>query len=318
MTKCAHCGRKAVFELRYSGIWICRKHFIELFERRVKKTIRQNRLLSKGDFILVGLSGGKDSMTVLKILSDIVLPVPGMRIMAVTIDEGIRGKSLKRCIGYCRKIGVEHRMLAFKERYGLNIDDVMDKVKADGVLACSVCGVLKRRVFNDFAKEAGATKVATGHNLDDEIQAAFMNIVRGDLQRMARLGSEVGASRHKAFVPRIKILRECPEEEVRLYADLMKLPYSRKRCPYSRTSYRTSAKNLLNALEAGHAGSKYQMLRSVDGFAAIMRERTGGEAPKECEKCGEPSSGDVCKACTILERLAERPTRGLSASRIRR
>jgi uncharacterized protein (TIGR00269 family) len=175
--------------------------------------------------------------------------------------------------------------------------------KADGVLACSICGVLKRRVMNDYAKGVGATKVATGHNLDDEIQTAFMNIVRGDLQRMARLGFEVGVTRCKGFIPRIKILRECPEDEIRLYADLMKIPYAKNRCPYAKSAYRTTYRELLNRLEEKHPGSKYQMLRSVDEFAGIMRQLLRGQKPDTCLTCGEPSSGSKCKTCQLLEKL---------------
>jgi len=301
--RCLHCGRNAVYELRYSGHSVCKRHFIELFERRVKKTIRQNRLLAKDEKVLVALSGGKDSMTVLKILRDILRKTPHARVIAVTVDEGIGRKDMGNARRYCDSIGVEHHTITFKERYNLEIDGIIHKVKADGVMACSVCGVLKRRLINDFAKRVGATKVATGHNLDDEIQTAFMNIVRGDLERMARLGSEVGVARHRSFVPRIKILRECPEDEVEVYAKLMKLPHTTKQCPYSRTSYRTTARKLLNAMEKKHPGSKYQMLRSIDQFAQIMRQRLGNQEPDECTVCGEPASGKVCKTCILLEKL---------------
>ena len=299
--RCFHCGGKAVYELRYSGHWLCRRHFTGLFERRVKKTIRQNRLLSKGDRVLVGLSGGKDSMTVLKILHDVIGPTRHSTLAAVSIDEGIRGKSLRRAVDYCRSLGVEYHTVSFREHFGFEIDNVMRKV--EDVMACSVCGVLKRRLMNDYAKAVGATKVATGHNLDDEIQSAFMNVVRGDLDRLARLGPEVGVSRHRSFVPRIKILRECPEAEVRAYADLMKLPYSGRRCPYAKSSYRTTARELLNRLEDKHPGSKYQMLRSTDELASLMRERMAGRQPAVCGTCGEPSSGVKCKTCILLERL---------------
>ncbi|MBD3388901.1 MAG: TIGR00269 family protein [Candidatus Altiarchaeales archaeon] len=301
--RCHHCNGRGVFELRYSGHWLCEKHFIELFERRVKKTIRQNRLLDKEDRIMVGLSGGKDSMTCLKLLNDITSPIPHTSMLAVSIDEGIRGKNLSKASRYCKRIGVDHHVLSFKDSFGLSIDEVIGGIKADGIQACSVCGVLKRRVLNDYAREAGATKVATGHNLDDEIQTAFMNFVRGDLQRMARLGPEVGVSRHKPFTPRIKPLRECPEEEIRLYAKLMRLPHTRNPCPYSSSSYRTTAKKLIDDLEKRHPGSKYQMLRSTDELTVIMKGLERGKGPGTCERCGEPTSTKKCKTCILLDKL---------------
>lgn len=297
--RCVRCERKADVELRYSGHWLCKKHFTELFVRRVKKTIRHGRLLTKGDRVLVGLSGGKDSMTALKILNDIVSPIPHMELSAVSIDEGIRGKSLKKAKDYCKKIGVGHEVVSFKEHYGFDIDEVLPRFEE--AKACSVCGVLKRRILNDHARKAGATKVATGHNLDDEIQAALMNYVRGDLDRLARLGPEVGVKQHKSFVRRIKPLRECPEDEVRAYADLMRLPYTRKKCPYSSDSLRTTYRKIIDQLEKNHPGSKYQMLRSTDELAGLMKKKQKGRGPGACILCGEPAAGKKCKTCTLLE-----------------
>ncbi|MFH1055665.1 MAG: TIGR00269 family protein [Candidatus Altiarchaeota archaeon] len=304
---CMRCKRKAVFELRYSGHWLCRKHFIELFERRVKKNIRQGKLIEKDDVVLVGLSGRKDSMVVLKILNDIMRVNPNCRLVAVSVDEGIRGKSLRGAIKYCESIGVEHRLVTFKEYFGLDIDDVVEKVESDCVPACSVCGVLKRRLLNDYADKIGATKVATGYNLDDEIQSAFMSILGGDLQSIGRLWSGTGVLRRRSFIPQIKVLRECPEEEVQLYAKLMKLPHTKSRCPYARTSYRTTVRDLLNSLEKNHPGSKYQMLRSSDEFAKIMGTQLGRKHPGECSLCGEPSSGKKCTTCQLIEGIKVLP-----------
>jgi uncharacterized protein (TIGR00269 family) len=301
--KCGLCGRNGFFYLRYSGHHLCKKHFIQMFEKRVKKGIRQNRLIDSEDHVLVGLSGGKDSMSALKILNDITCKIPSARLSALTVDEGIGGRNLEKARQYCESIGVEHHTVCFRDYYGFDIDGVLGKRKADGVLACSICGVLKRNLMNEWAGRHGATKVATGHNLDDEIQSAFMNIMRGDLPRLGRLGALVGSGAHEGFVPRIKILRECPEDEVRQYARALGLPHTNKCCPYAKTSLRTTVKEMLDGLEGSHPGSKYQMLRSVDSLCAIMRERHVGQAPGVCGRCGAPTANRVCKACLILERL---------------
>ncbi|MBU0762456.1 MAG: TIGR00269 family protein [Candidatus Altiarchaeota archaeon] len=300
---CIHCGSKAYFELRYSGHFVCKKHFIGLFERRVKKTIRQNKLLSNGDHILVALSGGKDSMTCLKILHDITSKNPKVHLSAVTIDEGIRGKNMAYAVDFCNSLGVEHNVVSFKDFFGLNIDEVLHNVKAEGVLACSICGVLKRRLLNDFSRKHKVSKVATGHNLDDEIQSAFMNFMRSDHERMARVGPMVGVKAHGGFVPRIKILRECPEDEVKAYADLLKLPYFKNQCVHSKTSLRTTVKKMLDSLEVNHPGSKYQMLRSTDELASILRKNIKEADPNQCRKCGEPSAQEICKTCQLLSKL---------------
>jgi uncharacterized protein (TIGR00269 family) len=300
---CKQCGSKSYFELRYSGHHVCGRHFRELFERRVKRTIRQNNLIENGDHIVVALSGGKDSMACLAILKGIVGENPKISISAVTVDEGIRGKNMKYAVDFCESLGVEHQIITFRKSFGLNIDEVLEKIQSSGALACSVCGVLKRRLLNDFSKKNNITKVATGHNLDDEIQSAFMNLLRGDHERLARLGAIVGVKRHSGFTPRIKILRECPEDEVRAYANLLHLPYFKNQCIYAKTSLRTTVKGMLDTLEKNHPGSKYQMISSIDGLSEVISRQVRGKSPGVCEKCAEPSAQKTCRTCQLLAKF---------------
>jgi tRNA(Ile)-lysidine synthase TilS/MesJ len=248
---CLHCGKIAVFELRYSGHWVCRRHFIELFERRVKKTIRQGRLLAKDDFVLVGLSGGAGSMATLKILYDILCQNPHARIAAATINDGIGRANMRRLSDYCHKLGVEHYAITPVKAKGgkLSVKPVID-------------------VLFGLAAKRGATKLATGENLDDEIQDAFVSLISGEAGGI-RGGSKAskGAKRQHG---RIRVLRECPEEEVNFYVKLLNLPIIDKRISLEDTPYRASAKKFLNDLERNHPGSKFQMLRSIDEFASII------------------------------------------------
>jgi len=251
--KCKHCHREAVFELRYSGHSICKRHFVELFERRVKKTIRQNKLLAKDDYVVVALSGGEGSMSVLRILHDILGRNPRCRLTAVTVDEGSGDKSLKRLREYCESLGVGYDTISHS-----------NKGETRGVEGLA----LKLRLINDYAKEMGASKVALGSNLDDEIQAAFVNMAAGEL---TRIGVESAGGGH---VPLVKILRECPQEEVLFYAKVMELPYERGEHTPS-GSLQATVRELLDSLEEKHPGSKYQMLRSIDEFAHVMGKQKG-------------------------------------------
>jgi len=303
--RCHRCGEEAIFEIRANGNHLCEKHFLSRVERRAKKTIRHNKLLASEDHVMVALSGGKDSSTCLSILSGIIGANPKTKLSAISIVEGIEGKDLGPAIKFCERLSIDHQIVSFKEHFGFSIDDAAPIAREDGVLACSICGVLKRRVINDKAKELGVSKVATGHNLDDELQAAFMNFVRGDLPRMARLSAEVGIAPHPGFVPRIKPLRDVPEAEVTLYARILDLPHIKSICPYSGTSYRTTAKKLLDELESRHPGSKEQMNSSVIALVEIMRERQKGEGPGECISCGEPTANELCKTCILLARLKD-------------
>lgn len=308
MTSCNRCSKPSYFEMRYLGEHLCRKHFAEMFEKRARKTIRTNRLIGGADLVLVAVSGGKDSMTTLTLLADLLASNPRARVEAIHVDSGsphyaadMRGIAEN----YCTSLDVPLHVYTFEDELGHTIDDIVEQSKGfdDPSKACTYCGVLRRRILNDKARDLGADVIATGHNLDDEIQAAMMNVVRGEVSQIGRIGPVVGAVKDQRFVARIKPLRNCPEDEVLAYANLKKIPYGKGGCQYSSASFRTSVKECINRLEENHPGSKHQLLKSTDELAAIMKERAKGAKIQECARCGEPASGSVCKACQILRQL---------------
>jgi uncharacterized protein (TIGR00269 family) len=190
--------------------------------------------------------------------------------------------------------------VSFKEFYGFKLDDFLKGEDLESN-PCTYCGVLRRRLINSKARELGFTKVVTGHNLDDEIQAALMNFVRGEVERIARLGGKVGVLDIPGFVPRIKPLRECLESEVELYSRLMKLPVAKSKCPYNKEAYRKSMADTINRMDDKHPGSKYQMLRSVDKLVEYLKKSIPKNGLNRCVVCGEPTSQEKCKVCIILD-----------------
>ncbi len=91
MIKCTKCLMRSIFHQRYSGLHLCQTHFFEDVERKFKLTIRKEYKIKKNDVIIVGLSGGKDSSLVLFLLSKFFGNRKDIKIVAVTIDEGIKG-----------------------------------------------------------------------------------------------------------------------------------------------------------------------------------------------------------------------------------
>jgi uncharacterized protein (TIGR00269 family) len=170
--------------------------------------------------------------------------------------------------------------------------------------ACSYCGVARRYMLNKTARDLKATKLCVGHNLDDEAQSIVMNYIRGDMAKASRLGAITNYSTTKKggqyFVPRIKPLREIPEREVALYALLNGLEVQEDECPYA-SGIRFEVKDFLNNLEAKHPGIKFSVLETFEKMLPLVREFIDKQKIeiKLCEKCGEPSSQDVCKLCDM-------------------
>jgi uncharacterized protein (TIGR00269 family) len=265
-------------------------------------------MLSEDDRIAVGLSGGKDSVVLLHTLKKIEERFPKSSLIAITIDEGIqsyREGSIAVARSNAMLLGIEHHIFSFKSIFGHTIDEIMQdkRVKESGVSACSFCGSLRRRALNDKAREVGASKLAVGHNLDDESQSILLNIFRSDIHRLARL-SGVTPRNVGRFVPRIKPLRAIPERETILYAYFKGLEFHSQQCPYSSHVLRGEIETLLNRLEEKRPGVKYGVLKFLDDLSPVLGSYVKDEEFTTCENCGEPSSDKYCNVCKLLSELS--------------
>jgi uncharacterized protein (TIGR00269 family) len=301
-SKCSLCGRKAIYERTIEGKSFCEKCFSEQLERKVKKTIRMNNLIKRNDKIAVGLSGGKDSSTILYMLNKFFKKRPDIKIIAITIDEGIKGyrnKSVKSCEKLAKELGIEHHTVSFKETFGMTLDQIVKKKKLN---ACTFCGVFRRYALNIAARKFKATKVCTGHNLDDEAQALLINYLRGDMNRLSRMGPKPFVLEDDKFVPRIKPLREIPEREVAIYALVNNVGNYWGECPYV-SGIRFEVRDFLNDLEINHPGTKHSFVAAFDKILPHIRESVRGVNLNYCKNCGEPTSVDICKSCELLAML---------------
>ncbi len=295
--KCQRCSKTAVIYQKYSNAHLCRLHFIEDVERKIKRDIRKFKMVGRGERIAVALSGGKDSITLLYVLHKIFRNRPDIEFSAITIDEGIHGyreHTLPHAVKLTKELGIPHTIRSFEEEFRTTLDELTKKKEH---AACTLCGVLRKNALNKAARELGATKLAIGHNLDDEAQTILMNYLRGDVDRLKRMSQD---TIQPGMVPRIKPLRSIPEKEVALYAFLNNLPVSTDECPYAGEALRNEIREMVNNYEVNHPGTKYSLL---GGFEAISQAlRPPDTQIFQCEKCGEPGSEPICKTCKLLGR----------------
>ncbi len=310
MTNCTLCKRyDAIFTRLYSGESLCRNCLLKSIEARVRTTIAKYEMLEKNDRIMVAISGGKDSVTLLHILTKIERDYPQANILAVTIDEGIDGyrdDAIKIAEENCSKFGIEHITASFKEKYDYKLDEIAEILKhrkEKGLAPCSYCGVLRRRALNDAAREAGADKLATAHNLDDETQTMILNIIHGDPLRIARVKPVLRGSCH-GIVPRIKPFCEVPEKEVALYAYLREINFQVVPCPYAGDALRNDVRTLLNRMEEKHAGMKYTIFRSMERMRFSLEASAEKAEVRYCKICGGLTPGEVCRPCQMLRDLS--------------
>ena len=301
MIKCKKCNEKMFFES------LCKKHFIESFENKVKLTIKKYNLLSKKEKILVACSGGKDSTTLVYILKK-----SGYKIEAITITPSIKGYSRKNIANlkaFCSENKIKLYEVSFKQEFGHTLDEIKKILdsKDMNLAYCTICGILKRYLLNKKAKELKADKIATGHVLDDEAESVFMNLLRGNIKLMARLGPTAGVIKSRGFIPRVKPLYLCNEKEIIAYSKLKKFPVVYKRCPYAGSSYREIIRNELIIFEKKYPKTKENI---IDWFLKILlglkKSFKRGEEMTYCTVCGEPSQKKICNACTIISNLKQK------------
>jgi uncharacterized protein (TIGR00269 family) len=273
-------------------------------EEKVRRTITSHDMLQFDDHVAVAVSGGKDSLTLLNILVKLERAFPRSKISAISVDEGIKGyrdEALEIARKTCEQLGVEHVVVSYEDLFGTTIDELTG-LRLDQT-PCSYCGVFRRKAINKAAAMIGADKIATAHNLDDEVQTVLLNMLHGDPWRAMRSGPVLHDPRGK-FVTRIKPLCEVPEKEIVLYAYLNGYDFQSVACPHGDQALRNDIRNFLNQMEQKHPGAKFTLGRTADK----LRELLGRTAPlsqlNECARCGDPTPHQLCEACIMLTTIA--------------
>ena len=318
--ECTRCDDEAVMHAAYSGAHLCESHFLESVEKRVRRRVRRDDLVPREatpenpQTWVIGLSGGKDSVVLTKILHDTFAEDPRIELVGLTIHEGIEGyrdASLEACVDLASDLDIRHEVVSYEEEFGIRMDDVVED-DPENMAACAYCGVFRRDVLSRYADELEADILLTGHNLDDEAQSALMNFLEGDVAQIgkhfdASLGPLSERKAQDEFVPRAKPLRDIPEKEVALYAHLEDLPAHITECPHSSEAYRGEIQQLLYTLEENHPGTRHSILAGYEELGGIVADEYSGEDGADlraCEQCGSTTTRERCRKCSLLESLA--------------
>jgi tRNA 2-thiocytidine biosynthesis protein TtcA len=270
------------------------------------KAIADYRMIEADDRVMVCVSGGKDSYTMLDVLRSLQrsAPVP-FELLAVNLDQKQPGFPAQVLPDYLAGLGVPFRIIE-QDTYR-----VVKRIVPEGRTMCALCSRLRRGALYRFAAENGITKIALGHHRDDIVETLFLNLFHGGrLKAMApKLRSENG--RHIVIRP----LAYVAERDIARYARGMRFPLIPcTLCGSQPNMQRQAVKEMLQAWERAHPGrteSIFTALRQVEPETladprlmdfASLRALTA-ELPTESRPAADVSASDGAPefASTVLD-----------------
>ncbi|MGL4601835.1 MAG: tRNA 2-thiocytidine(32) synthetase TtcA [Plesiomonas sp.] len=226
--------------------------------REIGSAIADFNMIEEGDRVMVCLSGGKDSYTLLDILRNLQQSAPiNFELIAVNLDQKQPGFPSEILPAYLESIGVEYKIVE-EDTYSI----VKDKIP-EGKTTCSLCSRLRRGILYRTATELGATKIALGHHRDDILETMFLNMFYGGkLKGMPpKLVSDDG--KHVVIRP----LAYCREKDIERYADVRNFPIIPcNLCGSQPNLQRQVIKEMLRGWDKSHPGRIETMFRATQNI----------------------------------------------------
>jgi len=300
--RCRKCRERAVLEIPRHHTAFCASCLADFVCAQAERAITEERMFAKADRVLVAVSGGKDSLSLLDILRKL-----GYQADAFYVDLGIGEYSRQSRVKveqFTMARGVALHVHELKKDEGAGIDELADLAHRP---TCSVCGTLKRYHFNRTAVELGYNVLATGHNLDDEAARLLGNVLHWQTEYLDKQGPTLPASM-EGFARKVKPLFRLAEREIAAYAIVNGIDYIVEVCPNAAGAKMLLYKDILNRLESESPGTKQAFYW---GFLAKTKadERTRPSMAEHdqavlrpCATCGQPTTGATCGYCRLMAR----------------
>lgn len=229
-----------------------------------RRAVDDYQMIVEGDRIAVGISGGKDSLTLLYALKNLQRFYPAhFELIAVTVELGHQGFDLTPISALCRELEIPYHIVS------TNIARIVFEERKE-TSPCSLCAKMRKGALNNVAKELGCNKIAYAHHMDDMIETAFLSMIfEGRFYSFAP----------KTYLERsgltlIRPLMYVSEAEVKGFKNKFQLPVVKNPCPVDGNTQRESVKNLIRQINLEHPGAKKRL------FNAILEGNIPGWPPR--------------------------------------
>lgn len=232
----------------------------------VRRGIDDYGMINEGDKVAVGVSAGKDSLTLLCALAQLKRFYPKrFELVAITVDMGFEGADFSEIKKLCDEFDVEYHIVPTQ------ISKIIFDVRKEKN-PCSLCAKMRRGALYNYAKQIGCTSVALGHHFDDVVETFMLNLFYegriGCFQPVTYLSN--------TDITLIRPMIYMPEKDVRYFASKNSLPVVKSPCPADGNTEREEMKQLLHGLERENKGLRYRIFGAiqrgeVDGFKLMGR-----------------------------------------------
>ncbi len=232
------------------------KRLLKRLKHNIGEAILRYGMIEDGDRIMVCLSGGKDSFTMLELLMILQKKAPvSFELIAVNLDQKQPGFPEHVLPEYLEGLGIEHHIVE-QDTYSI----VKDKIP-EGKTTCGLCSRLRRGILYSFAEKIGASKIALGHHQDDIIETFFLNMFfNGQLKTMP---PKLLSDNKKHVV--IRPLALCREEDIAAYATVKDYPIIPcNLCGSQENMQRKVVKKMIQQWEQDNPGRSEVIMRSLE------------------------------------------------------
>lgn len=236
-----------------------------------RRAVDDYSMIEEGDHIAIGISGGKDSLTLLYALHGLKRFYPNhFDLTAITVDLGFPGFDLTPVKDLCASLDIPYIVVPTQ------IGEILFEARKE-TNPCSLCAKMRKGAFNNKAQELGCNKVAYAHHKDDMVETMLLSLIFEG--RFYSFSPNTYLDRMNLRVIRPLIYVE--ERDIVGFKNQYQLPVCKNPCPVDGTTKREYAKNLVKQLDKEHPGAKERM------FTAIIN----GEIPGWPEKSGGMNNG---------------------------
>ena len=230
----------------------------------VRRGVDDYSMIEEGDRIAVGVSAGKDSLTLLCALAKLRIFYPKkFELAAITVDMGFEGSDFSSIAKLCEELDVPYHIIPTQ------ISTVIFDVRKEKN-PCSLCAKMRRGALYSAARELGFNKVALGHHFDDVVETFMLNLFfegrLGCFQPVTYLSN--------TQITLIRPMLYMPEKDIKYFASKAELPVVKSLCPADGNTEREEMKKLLASLEKENKGLRYRIFGAIqrgniDGFREI-------------------------------------------------